>query len=172
MATSKGQCVEMTPPTIQQFGPNHIQASMQLVTAVKDSAADWIQTWRSHPPTPGEISFEKLRGGLIAEIICCTVAGWHVDEWTKDKDLLEFEDSTQTFLVLESPNHKVEAGKSQLLPHCQQPGTAFQLDVSKRHRCHGLRKPYDQLWLGLSIRDGVGLREDIEALIELFDWTL
>jgi len=135
--------------------PNNLTAILRKIAA--DRAPP-------HKLTPGYIWQESpaLVSAIAVyseiELLYCVSAGWH-------KDL---NPNINTIIVLENPNHLVQAGKRQNLPAEQPSGTIFRLDTGRLHRCHALSRPYAQVWVGLSLLPVGTIEDDIEFLMGEF----
>lgn len=89
-------------------------------------------------------------------------AGWH-----NDKDAATYnefnEPIPETFIVVRTAGHLVEAGKKQNLPLDQPPGTVFQMDSTKTHRLNS-RGNKKSIWIGLFRPTSGSIEDDIQGL--------
>ena len=108
-------------------------------------------------PRPGEVITAAL-GILDFEVVACRYISWHTDPLVPDQQAI------QSMLVLQTSGHLVQAGKRQNIPAAQQPGTAFTLNVHKRHRLLN-NGDKSQVWQAIACPQGKSLEDDIAQLL-------
>ena len=133
-----------------QTAPSQAQLHKLLTLALQTTAGRLT-------PQPGEVTTAAL-GLLNFEVVACRYISWHTDTLVPDQQ------ATQSILILKTSGHLVQAGKRQNIPTAQQPGTAFTLNVHKRHRLLN-NGDKSHIWLALAGPQGKSLEDDIAQLL-------